>query len=175
MDRGSANRASYRLALLVGLSLPGLSIAQGFGFDGQGQGAAMLTQPMTCYLDSATLYGAYAIEDRGYRELRFQLREDGILLVNGHEVKPQQVEINGTSSSATVDVGSIVVEPNEAAMLRLLPAYQKRQFQRMAMQRGLVMTGGVLRYIQISFSDSTVAFTSLKDAEEVDSVSDRCH
>lgn len=134
----------------------------------------MLTQPMTCYFDSATLYGAYAIEDRGYRKFRFQLREDGILLVNGHEVKLQQVELNGTSSWAVVDIGSIVVEPNEAAMLQLLPPDQKRQFQGIAMQRGMVLAGGVPRFIQVFFSNSRVIFRSVRDGKETDTASEGC-
>lgn len=134
----------------------------------------MLTGPMTCYFDSTTLYGSYAIEKHGYREFRFQLREDGILLVNGHEVKPLRLELNGASSWAAVDVGAIVVAPKEAAMLQLLPPDQKRQFQDMASGRGMMMTGGVVRFIQISFSDHSVLLSSISDGKDVDTMSDRC-
>lgn len=134
----------------------------------------MLTPPVTCYFDSATLYGSYAIEKHGYREFRFQLREDGILLVNGHEVKPLRMELNGTSSWAAVDIGAIVVDPKEAAMLQLLPPDQKRQFQEMASSRGMMMTGGVVRFIQISFSDHRVLLSSISDGKDVDTMRDRC-
>jgi len=133
-----------------------------------------LTRTMTCYFDSPTLFGAYSTERNRYREFRFQLREDGILLANGHEVKPVEAHLAGTTSWATVDIGSIVVDPKEAAMLQLLPPDQKRQFQGMAKQRGMVMTGGLLRLIDIFFSDHSVLFRSVKDNKEVDRASDRC-
>jgi len=159
--------------LTVSLCLSNLAAAQDFG--GGGKGAAMLTEPMTCYFDSATLFGSYSTERNRYREFRFQLREDGMLIVNGHEVKPQLVDLNGGSSRVAVDIGSIVVDPKEAAMLQLLPADQKRQFQGMASQRGMLMAGGVPRAIQIFFSDNSVIINSLnQDGEEVDVVSDRC-
>lgn len=174
MKKASAKTTSLWLALLTGLCLPGVTLAQGFDPDVQGRGAAMLTRPMTCYFDSSTLFGAYAVENEGFREFRFQLREDGMLLVNGHEVKPVQVELNGTSSWAASDVGSIVVEPKEAAMLQLLPPDQKRAFQELAARRGLAMTGGVARFVQIFFSDHSVIFRSIEDTKELDKVSHRC-
>ncbi|WP_115668546.1 hypothetical protein [Ciceribacter selenitireducens] len=164
---------SRRLALIVGLSLPGVAIAQDPNIGGQG--LAILTPPMTCYFDSTILYGSYAIEKHGSREFRFQLREDGILLVNGHEVKPLRSKLIGTNSWAAIDVGAIVVDPKEAAMLQLLPPDQKRQFQDMASGRGIMMTGGLVRFIQISFSDSSVVLSSIIDGKEVDIMSDRCH
>jgi hypothetical protein len=130
---------------------------------------------MTCYFDSATLYGAYALEDRGYSEFRFQLREDGILLVNGREVKPLEVHLDGHNSWAAVDVGSIVADPKEAAMLALLPPDQKRQFLGMAMQRGIVMTGGLIRTIELGFIENSVVFRSAKGDSAVDIVSQRCN
>lgn len=136
--------------------------------------AAMLTPPMSCYFDWAALYGPYAIEQHGHEEFRFQLREDGMLLVNGHEVKPVKVHLDGTSSSAVTDVGSITFSQKEAAMLQLLPADQKRQFQEMAIGRGMVMTGGVFHFIELLFSDQSVIFRSVRGGKEIDTSVGRC-
>lgn len=162
------------VAFALCLSVPSLSIAQDASISSDGSRKAMLTEPMTCHFDSATLFGAYTTERNRYRQFRFQLREDGILIVNGLEVKPAEVQLNGASSWVAVDVGSILFNHKEAAMLQLLPPDQKRQFQELAAHRGLAATGGVMRVIQISFSDSTVMFSSIVDGQQTDTGSDRC-
>lgn len=161
------------LTFVLCFSIPSLSGAQDTSYAG-GRSAEMLTQPMTCFFDHATLFGSYSTDRNRYREFRFQLRDDGVLIVNGLEVEPRDVQFNGESSWAVADVGAIVFNPNEAAMLLLLPPDQRRQFQGMAADRGMVMTGGVKRIIQISFSDHSVRFASIVDGQETDVNSDRC-
>lgn len=133
-----------------------------------GRGSAMVTDLLTCYVDNATLYGPYALDGRGYSRFRFQLREDGLLVVNGYEVKPVQVNIDGATSTATTDVGSISIQPEEARMMQRLSADHLRQFQEMAIGRGMTLTGGLVRFATVSFSESTLLLRSLKDDREAD-------
>ncbi|MHA7968098.1 hypothetical protein [Rhizobium sp. CAU 1783] len=171
----SGFRSYFACAVVVAscFASPSLSVALDTGYGG-GRGMAMLTRPMTCYFDNATLFGSYSTDRNRYREFRFQLRGDGYLIVNGLEVKPRDVQLDGTSSWVAVDVGSIIFNPNEAAMLQLLPPDQRRQFQALAAGRGRMATGGVERIIDISFSDSSVVFRSIVDGQETDISSDRC-
>ncbi|MFN3721278.1 MAG: hypothetical protein ACK4UW_20475 [Rhizobium rhizophilum] len=171
----SSFRPYFACAVFVAscFASPSLSVAQDTGYGG-GRGMAMLTRPMTCFFDNATLFGSYSTDRNRYREFRFQLREDGFLIVNGLEVKPREVQLDGTSSWAVVDVGSILFTPKEAAMLQMLPPDQRRQFQDLSACRGMLATGGVTRMIHISFSDSSVVFSSIVEAQETDISSDRC-
>lgn len=161
------------IAVAACLSFPSLGDAQDTGYAG-GRGLAMLTGPMSCIFNNAALSGSYSTEPNRYRQFRFQLREDGFLIVNGLEVKPREVQIDGTSSWAVVDVGSILFTPKEAAMLQMLPPDQRRQFQDLAASRGMMATGGIPRIIHISFSDSSVVFSSIVDGEQTDVSSERC-
>lgn len=163
----------FAFAFATCLFSPSLGLSQDAGYIG-GRGLPMVTRPMACIFNNASLFGSYTTEPNRYREFRFQLREDGYLIVNGLEVKPREVLLDGTSSWAVVDVGSILFTPKEAAMLQLLPPDQRRQFQDLSAGRGMVATGGVPRIIHISFSDSSVVFSSIVDGEETDISSDRC-
>lgn len=161
------------VAFATGLFNPGVGLTQDAGY-ANGRGLPMVTRPMACIFSNASLFGTYSPEPTRYREFRFQLRSDGFLVVNGLEVKPHQVQLDGTSSWAVIDVGSILFTPKEAAMLQMLPPDQRRQFQALTAGRGLAATGGVTRMIHISFSDDSVVFSSIVDGQETDISSDRC-
>lgn len=133
-----------------------------------GRGSAMVTEPLTCYVDNATLYGPYALDGRGYTRFTFQLREDGVLVVNGYEVKPVQANIDGATSTATTDVGSISIQPEEARMMQRLSADHLRQFQEMAIGRGMTLSGGLVRFATVSFGESSLLLRSIKDDREAD-------
>lgn len=133
-----------------------------------GRGSAMVTGLLTCYVDNATLYGPYALDGRGYSRFKFQLREDGLLVVNGYEVKPVQVNIDGAMSTATTDVGSISIQPEEARMMQRLSADHLRQFQEMAIGRGMTLSGGLVRFATVSFGESSLLLRSIKNNLEAD-------
>lgn len=101
-----------------------------------GRGSAMVIDLLTCHVGKATLYGPYPLDGRGYTCFTFQLRGDGLLVVNCYEVRPVQVNLDGATSTATTDLGSISIQPEEARLMQRLSADQLRQFQEMRSVEG---------------------------------------
>lgn len=84
-----------------------------------------------CVLEARTLYGQRGVITTGFMVATFQLRADGIGLVNGRLVKPLDVQMDGERSIATFSVASFDLDPKSLAMSTFLPEDQKRELQQM--------------------------------------------
>ncbi|HEV7246315.1 MAG TPA: hypothetical protein VGN93_04925 [Shinella sp.] len=62
-----------------------------------------------CVLDANMLYGPRGIVKTDFMAVTFQLRADGMGLVNGRLVEPLDFQLDGESSTATFSVASLLI------------------------------------------------------------------
>lgn len=127
-----------------------------------------------CILDARMLYGSRGVITAGFMAVTFQLRADGMGLVNGRLVEPLNIQMDGESSAATFSVASFDLDRKSVAMSTFLPEDQKRELQQMSDYLSMQRSGGLPRQVTVRFFDHTVTAASIEDGREVDVISDQC-
>lgn len=127
-----------------------------------------------CVLDASTLYGSRGVATTGFMVVTFQLRADGMRLINRRPVEPLDFKLEGESSTATFSVASFDLDPRSVTMSTFLPEDQKRELQQMNDYLSMQRSGGLRRHVTVRFFDHTVVATSIEDGREIDNVPAQC-
>lgn len=127
-----------------------------------------------CVLDASMLYGPRGVVTTGFMAVTFQLRADGMGLVNGRLVEPLDFQLDGESSTATFSVSSFDLDRKSVAMSAFLPEDQKRELQQMNEYLSVQRSGGLPRNVTVRFFDHGVVAASIENGREVDLMSQQC-
>lgn len=118
-------------------------------------------------LDASMLYGPRGVVTTGFMAVTFQLRADGVGLVNGRPVEPLDFQLDGESSTATFSVFSSTSTESQWRD-------QKRELQQMNDYLSMQRSGGLRRQVTVRFFDHTVVAASIENGREVDAVEGQC-
>lgn len=127
-----------------------------------------------CLLDASMLYGPRGVVTTGFMAVTFQLRADGMGLINGRSVEPLEFQMEGESSTATFSVASFDLDRKSLAMSTFLPEDQKRELQQMNDYLSVQRSGGLPRHVTVRFFDHTVVAASIDNGQEIDVMTEQC-